>query len=456
MTFGTLPDDVLLEIFNFYVDEANDVDAWHSLVHVCRKWRNVAFASPRRLNLQLRCTYRRSVRKMLDLWPELPIAIADAGNTIVEGAENVVAALEFNDRVSVIFLGNVSGPILVEVSAAVEQVPFPALTDLILWSYDGMAPVISDSFLGVSAPRLQYLNLVGIPIPSLPKLLLSATDLRFIHVGDIPHSGYFPPEAMVTCLSTLTRLEGFSLEFRSPLSRPSRAKPPLTRIILPVLTYLRFKGVTEYLEGLLARIDTPLLDEINITLFNQLIFNTSQLPKFLCRTEQFKALDQADVAFYERSIRVTLSPPAETVPTKLMLSILCSHFDWQLSSLAQVCNSALPTLSTLERLNLGAYTNDPYFLPGQDDIDNTQWLELFHPFTNVKNLHLSEEVAPCIAPALQGLSGEQVKEVLPALQDLFLDASQPSGPVQEALREFISTRQLSGRPVAIHLWEKGK
>ncbi len=386
---------------------------------------------------------------MLDLWPELPIAIADAGDTIVEGAENVVAALEFNDRVSAICLGNVSGPVLVEVSAAVEQVPFPALTDLVLWSYDGMAPVISDSFLGVSAPRLQYLNSVGIPIPSLPKLLLSATDLRFIHVGNIPHSGYFSPEAMVTCLSALTRLEEFSLEFRSPLSRPSRAKPLLTRIILPVLTYLRFKGVTEYLEGLLARIDTPLLDEIYITLFNQLIFNISQLPKFLCRTEQFKALDQADVAFYERSIRVTLSPPAETVPTKLVLSISCGGPDWQVSSLAQVFHSWFPTISTLEYLDIRY--SPPHW---ECDIENIQWQELFYSFTAVKNLYLSKEVAPRVAPALQELAGERATEVLPKLQNLFLEELQLSGPVQEAIEQFVAARLLSGHPLAIHHQER--
>jgi hypothetical protein len=58
VTIETLPDLALLEIFDFYVhadgwDHEEELSAWLTLVHVCRKWRNVAFRSPRRLKLQL-------------------------------------------------------------------------------------------------------------------------------------------------------------------------------------------------------------------------------------------------------------------------------------------------------------------------------------------------------------------------------------------------------------------
>jgi len=46
-----------------------------------------------------------------------------------------------------------------------------------------------------------------VPYPGLPKLLSSATHLVTLHLLNIPHSGYISPEAMVTALSTLTRLE---------------------------------------------------------------------------------------------------------------------------------------------------------------------------------------------------------------------------------------------------------
>ena len=43
-------------------------------------------------------------------------------------------------------------------------------------------------------------------------------------------------------------------------------------------------------------------------------------------------------------------------------------------------------------------------------------------------------------------------EVLPALQNIFLKTYdwQPRGPAEEAIEQFITTRQLYGRPVTIH------
>ncbi len=388
---------------------------------------------------------------MLDIWPELPIVIEG-----VEGVDNVIAALELNDRVSRIDLWNFSSSELERIVEAMQD-PFPVLTDLWLWSTDGMAPVISDSFLGGFAPRLQLLRLESIPCPALPRLLSSATDLVHLYLEDLPHSGYISPKGMVTCLSALTRLESLILRFQSPRSRPDRASrlsPPLTRTILPALTYLRFKGVTEYLEELVTQIDAPLLKHISIVFCNQLIFNISQLTKFLCRTEMFTVLDQATVSFSKQSIIVELAQRTGTNSESLKFSILSRKLDWQLSSLAQVCNSAFPTLSTLEHLNLGhnIYCQDPF--SGQDDIENIQWLELLHPFGNVKNLHLSEKVVPCIGPTLQELTGERATEVVPALQNIFLDGFEASLPVEDAIGQFVSARQFSGHPVAIHPWGK--
>jgi hypothetical protein len=61
LTIDNLPDDVLLEIFDFYFPvlgyqyfhTKRIVESWQSLVHVCRRWRCLVFGSPRRLNLRL-------------------------------------------------------------------------------------------------------------------------------------------------------------------------------------------------------------------------------------------------------------------------------------------------------------------------------------------------------------------------------------------------------------------
>ena len=80
MTVSGLPDDVLLEIFHFHVDRAPNEDAWYTLVHVCRRWRCIVFASPEQLHLCLVCTPDRLTKNTLAVWPSLPIVISSTGN----------------------------------------------------------------------------------------------------------------------------------------------------------------------------------------------------------------------------------------------------------------------------------------------------------------------------------------------------------------------------------------
>jgi len=66
------------------------------------------------------------------------------------------------------------------------QKPFLELTDLRLAIYgdDGLVPILPDSFLGGTAPRLLSLDLFNVPFPALPKLLLSATHLVYLSLLD--------------------------------------------------------------------------------------------------------------------------------------------------------------------------------------------------------------------------------------------------------------------------------
>ena len=451
VTIGKLPDDVLLEIFDFYLDKAL-IEAWHTLVHVCRKWRNVVFGSPQRLELRLHCTESTPVRETLDAWPLLPIVVLGYGYE-EWGADNIIAALEHNDRIPQMELFDFPGSQMEKVLAEMQQ-PFPALKYLHLQSRGGTVPAVPDSFLGGSAPRLQEFSLEGIPIPRLPKLLMSATRLVELKLQKIPYSGYFSPEAMVTCLSMLFQLEKLSISFESPQRRPdrkSRHLPPQTRTLLPVLTHLRFDGVSEYLDDLVAQIDAPLLDNLDIAFFYQLIFDTPCLTQFISRTPKFKltAHDEAHVKFSDWAAWVN------TFDRALTLAISCRHSDWQLSSLAQVCSSSLHQvfIPAVERLYIleERHLQVPPSWP--DDIESSQWLELLHPFTAVKDLYISREFTPRISPTLDGLVEGGVTEVLPALQTLFLEEAPPSGPVQETIGKFVVARQLAGHPIAVSLWE---
>jgi hypothetical protein len=384
----------------------------------------------------------------LDIWPALPIVISVISPLPVSGETNIISALQKHNRVCTINISGVPNPLLKEFAAM--QEPFPALTGLWLLSDDKNVPVLPDSFLGGSAPRLRSLVLYRIPFPALPKLLLSTHDLVTLHLWFIPRSGYISSSAMATALSTLTSLQSLDLRFRSPRSqadRASRRPPPLTPVALPLLTKFWFKGDSEYLEDIVSRIESPLLSDSDITFFNQVIFNTPLLRPFISRTATFMEAYRADISCYDNAVRFSLySRNGTGVNTEVGLYISCKPLDWQISSLAQVCNTSFPPLPTLERLDIDIEKDRNSLLEWQDDMEDTQWLELLRPFTSVKDLRLSKGSVPFIAPALQELSEERVTEVLPELQNLFTGRTR-SVPVKKAIRKFIAARQLAGCPV---------
>lgn len=452
VTINVLPDDTLLEIFNFYLVEEPRTEKWHTLVHVCRRWRSVVFASPRRLDLRILCKASTEV-KALHIWPILPINVW-ASPATWESVDNIVSALGHSDRIYQVLLDNLPNS-LSERIATVMQVPFPALTELRLCAStsDKTVSVFSEGFLGGSAPRLQSCKLSGIPIPRIWKILSSANHLIYLRLEDIPHSGYISPEAMVAALSAAPNLKELELGFQSPRSRPDRRSllpPPLTRITLPALTHFRFCGISEYIEYLLSLIDVPLLRHANISFFNQLVFDTPHLHAFFARTKMFEAHKRASMVFDKHGVHLKLDP-GSSWQFSCALRISCTKLDWQLSSMAQICSSSLPPFSTLGRLDI----REDFFPPHwqDDDVENTQWLDLLRPFTALTNLHLVKDLARLVAPALQELATGglgNVTEVLPMLQNLVIDRIHPSSPIQEAVLKFTSARQLSGHPVAVH------
>ena len=457
-----LSDDVLLEIFDCYKEDTTFcLDKgliyswrWKALIQVCRRWRCVIFGSPLRLDLRIVCTDTTPTRRIyesLDIWPPFPISITSLEEVNDHSVENIIAALEHgHDRISHISTDDASidGPALKKLAAAIQQpLALPALKCCSLVSYDMLAPVLPETFLGGSAPRLEYLDLYGIPFPTFPQFISSSTHIRELRIIDIPHSGYISPNAMVASLAALPNLKHLSIGFRSPLSRPLHTTPPpCTRTVLPALTDFLFHGASEYLEDFVAQIDTPLLDELAVTFFMDLIFDIPQLRHFLGRAERFKPFHQAWMEISDEGIM--LSDSRET-HGGFSLRILCERPDQKLSSMVQIFGQQLPLLSYVEQLEITQY-RDIEWMDNQDmPVDTSLWLELFHLFNALQRLCVSAKAVPRVAAALQELKGERTMEVLPALHSLFLEGLKPSGPVPESINSFVAARQLSDRHVAV-------
>ena len=272
---------------------------WKSLVQVCRRWRRIIFASPGCLRLLLRCSARTPVRNLLHTWPPLPIAIRYSPEFGREGEQNVIAALELRDRVAGITFDRLQRSEELERFSAAMQKPWPTLTRLRLTSDNYSTPVIApEVFLGVSAPELRSFTSHNVGFLELPKLNLSAPRLVTLSLLAIPF--YISSEMMATYLSTLPCLEEFSVGFywlpHEYLTGP-RDPPRQTRVILPALTHFLFKGTGEYLEDFVARIDTPLLNNLKVTvvldIHSESIHHVRQLCELIGRAENSKPFKQA-------------------------------------------------------------------------------------------------------------------------------------------------------------------
>ena len=464
VTIDMLPDNVLLEIFHFYRNQdehfirIDNTWRWKTLTQVCRRWRHVIFGSPRRLDLRIVCTNTTPTSRLLDIWPPFPI-IVTLPPWIPEvdenGVENLIAALGFRDRTSVIWICDIRGPVLEKLVTVLHE-PFPVLAHFLLVSIDESVPVLPETFLGGFAPRLETFSLKGIPFPSFPKFILCFTHIAHLCLSEIPSSGYISPEAMATCLTALPNLGFLLIGFRSPPSRLLRLSPPyLTRAALPALSTLIFSGACEYFEDFVARIDTPRLTHLNISFFMDLIFDIPRLRNFVDHTEGLKPFNQAVIQFSGRSIKIVFGSPLLITegPPRFELEIRSERPDWQLSLMTQICSQQLPLLSLVEQLEI---CQSPSGLEWKDDpdMDSSRWLELFRLFVAAQSLRVSEGLVSPVARALRDLTGQMVTEVLPMLRTLSLEGLQPSGPVHEAIKSFATARQLSDQPVVIQRWER--
>ena len=128
----------------------------------------------------------------------------------------------------------------------------------------------------------------------------------------------------------------------------------------------------------------------------------------------------------------------------------------QVSWMAQLwgssMRSSLRLSSALKRLDV--CEGFPLALDRQDGVENIQWPDLLHQFTGLKDLHLRKGVVRHIAHALLKIATERVPEVLPTLQNLFIEGREHSWLIQEALGKFTAARQLSGLPVVVHSWDR--
>ena len=433
VTVGELNDDVLLNIFDWYrlYNTTSDDDQgwnlerwWYKPIHVCRKWRHLILTSPTRLDLHLVCTYGIPVEDMLSHSPPLPLIIyypAIPGKLSAADEEGAIFALHQPDRVRRIHF---AAPIAVLCNLfKAMDCEFSVLDRLSL-------RLLTESRAGLGlpkkllAPLLRHLTLSNISLPVQSQLLRQAEGLMTLRLWNLPASLEFHPAHLVAQLPGMSRLEVLMVQFYTPIPQrrfESPAQP--TPITLPSLKALAFRGGSTYLEGILARINAPLLSSLNVEFFNQLTFNLSRLLHFVRTSVTFR-FRSAEMHVDKEFVSVYVDSHPEG--TYLFhLQVKCKPLGWQASCAAQICHTLGPFLARVESLTLGFHKDGS--TPWQDEIDVEKWHGLLRTFAGLKSLQLTGGLVRDLIRSLQLNEGVLPSHLLPELRELM-----PSAPVTQS------------------------
>jgi len=116
VTVQSLPNEVLLYIFSFHrllsgggSRPPSAAWRWHTLAHVCQRWRDIIFSSLRHLETRL-IIPRKSPKTPLDSCTALPLSIRVGNGRISEEQRaNVIAAFKHPNRICEIHLSTTMG-----------------------------------------------------------------------------------------------------------------------------------------------------------------------------------------------------------------------------------------------------------------------------------------------------------------------------------------------------------
>jgi hypothetical protein len=362
-------------------------------VHICQRWRQLIFASPHGLNLKILCTNKTPVRKHLGIWPAFPIVIdyhSYSYDITPDDEDDILAALDSEHLDRVCFVGLSVTDSQLEKIAAVMQEPFPALNCLDIFVKGGNAPVLPDGFLGGSAPRLQRIAFSGVSYPALPTLLLSPSSLVELDLWPkcISETGYISPEVMVASFSALPMLEKFTIEFQGATPRPDRTRPPPTsRNVLPALASFQFRGASEYLEDLVARIDSPQLVAITIAYSDPPgEFPVAQLIGFIDRSvgPRSAIFRRVHVIIFNHHVSLTLHRQTTNNPHRGQhrgITRDSETIQWEFTHMKQALSYVSAALSNAVHLELRRG-------PGFGSVNGSEWRHLLSQFSNVQTLKL--------------------------------------------------------------------
>ncbi|KAI0271285.1 hypothetical protein BC834DRAFT_434968 [Gloeopeniophorella convolvens] len=469
-TIDSLPDEILLEIFEHYRrataelyspttisthPEKISIDPlfwWFKLEQVCHRWRRIIQASPGRLALQLHYSRGIDVNRMLQrATPAYFLAVRFPKDShfrkldlpglklVLMYPERFREAILHPSLMAFVHLVNAMlcpAPRLERLELAVEETGKSALSELLL----------PPKFLGENAPSLTVVRLGRFIIRDTPRWLSTATNIVSLTL----HHMAISQEALRVAFQGTSRLEVLDVQHLTLLDSTGPDRSAANRAQLRVLRSFLFMGLGSVLEILASMIEAQpyVTNFYTVQRDNDFVdvLHTSRL--FSSSPDQPVHLR---LSASDASLRV--AGPEESLWVPYLISS-SSPYD-PLPLAASMCNAFSDRLwkATHVQLRLAGMPDIHEF----DQPGLANWRRVLAPFANLTDLGIEVVRAMMVGRLLNHRTeGGLLHGCLPKLQRIFVAYDQELSPrtTQQlnGLDAYVAERKRSNYAVVVN-WE---
>ena len=462
ITVQTLPDNVLLEIFKYHrlASLRSGPWKWYRLAQVCRRWRFIVYTHPRLLDLPIILTNTSPIWETPDFLPaDIPVILWYRDSLSDKDADDIFNTLKNPAGICEIDIDMTR--FLLEKCASLLEESFPALEYLRLGSQDSTRwepLVISDNFMGNSAPRLRVICLQNTHFPMLPRLLSTSQNLVSLQLEHIPGKHIFTTQELAVGLSSTPQLKFLKIGIHGDvIPCPFIQIASHIRVILPSLLEFKYMGQGSYLNDLASRIDTPIIEQIGATFVSDgWGCDTYELCRLFARGEELRSSRRRtthirffgeSVTFIHHFTRSTSSPGSFQVRF-----VDRGWFHDHVILVSQICLN-FQSLGIMHKLTWVEIEGFPS--RSRRVLDADSWLTLLRTLSGVKRLYVIGTVVSNVMFTLAEVSVEGTRKILPALRDLHL----PDVPTSRwsenigipgDIKRFVAARKLCRLPISVH------
>jgi hypothetical protein len=366
----------------------------------------------------------------------------------------IIFALEHRDRVRRIRIMQ-PVPVLQRLIKALHG-EFPNLEYLFIERHTFYVPgAESNAIVNIPetfrAPRLRYLVVMGFHIPIGSPLFTTMGSLVALSLNfDIPWV-YFHPNPLLQQLSLTPQLETsgntFNTYFPSDDTEGQLSRRAVMRRVTPYLCRFGFQGANAYLGALLPRVTIRFIERLQLYFLDQLrTYLTLPRRQFMSSAETVW-LNTVRLTFFKDYLRVdAFSHDMEFRTYRFSMSQGGSDFDRQLASVTKFFHMLRTVFSPVENLIL---RYDGHLIRSElnNEVEPTQWRDLFRTFGNVKSLYTDHRLVGQLSRFLHPDEGESPTDLLPELRELWYSTTDESD--NQFFVDFVHARRNAGRPVAV-------